>query len=101
MVRTNQKKEASCGKEVSFSVNLEDFTDEDIDPNDIYFFTIGKSPIRDEDDNCCYDFNLVYKSEVTSVYNKKLQWKMLKIAVGQLSHEDKDSDLIFQFYKNF
>jgi hypothetical protein len=80
-------------------VALKDFTDEDVQPNEIYFFTIGKSPPRSDNDHCCYDFNLVYKSEVTRAANDKLAWKRLTVPASQLGHDDVNTNLVFQFYR--
>ena len=80
-------------------VNLENFSDKDINHDDVYFFTIGKSPPHDDDDEQCFDFNLVYKSEATCVYNNMITWKMTYIDAITLGDNDENTNLVFQFYK--
>jgi len=49
-IKVKQDSDISSQKEINFKVQLQNFSEMDIDPADVYFFTIGKSPPHDKGD---------------------------------------------------
>ena len=85
--------------DISFKVNLENFCDKEINDQDIYFFTIGKSAPHETNDVEAFDFDLAYKSEVIKVNKNVLAWKMIHLDSYTLGDDDANTNLVFQFYK--